>query len=83
MTSHPPKPFGKATTRALVHRTEVYIARNLPAMLCFHNPAVILTVHSSVTMHQYGKAAEHDRKVFCWETAFGTITRFQSCKLQA
>ena len=51
---------------AIVVHCEVGYSRNLPAMMCLHNFARILTahIHGSVTMRCKGVAAKSARKVF-------------------
>jgi len=49
----------------LEYKREVGYSRNLPAMLCFHNSARILTAHTHiyVTMYHKGNAVKSARNV--------------------
>jgi len=60
--------FGKlcnVTSRTEYYRFAVKLARNLPAVLCFHNFAMDLTahIHNSATSLHKGDAAKSARKV--------------------
>ena len=69
-------------------RFAVELSRNLPAVLCFHNFAIILTlryiyIYISATSLHKGDAAKSERKVFYQENSpVGFCLRFTGVKMR-
>jgi len=64
-------------------KSEEALSGSMPAMLCFHNFARILTalIHISVTMYHKRKAAKSAREVFYKQIDFASFTYNHSCEM--